>query len=128
MIYVSYLTCFNSDLNNDKERFLAFLGNGLNVIAASSFNKALLTQVIGSGFIFLYFHICKKNDFSHAIWHLTCHAIIYQYFNECYLFQLSNISSSFTSPYTLLTQPLNSSFTSPILTQPLNSSLTYTYL
>ena len=99
MIYISHLTCFHTNLNYEYDRFLAFLGNGLNIILASSFNKSLLMQVIGSGYIFLYFHLCKKNDFSHAIWHLTCHAIMYQYFNECFLFQLSNISS-FTSPYT----------------------------
>jgi len=99
MLYIAYTTCFLTNLNVDNERFFSYIGNGINILIASSFNHSLAYQFIGSSVLFLYNLICRKNDYTHALWHLVCHLIVLQYFNECNLYQLYSLKITNLLPH-----------------------------
>ena len=91
MLYIAYTSCFLTNLSIENERLFSFIGNGVNILIATSFNHSLAYQFIGSSVLFLYNLICRKNDYTHALWHLVCHLIIFQYFNECNAYQLYSL-------------------------------------
>jgi len=103
MLYIAYTSCFLTNLNIEKQRLFSFMGNGINILIASSFNYSIFMQFLSSSFLFLY-NFINKNDYSHAIWHLVIHAIIYQYLYECNMFQLYSlkISTLFPNDYSLI--------------------------
>lgn len=90
MLYISYTSCFLTNLQIERHRLFSFMANGINILIASSFNYSLCMQFLSSSIIFLY-NFINKNDYSHAIWHLIVHVVLYQYLYECNLYQLHKL-------------------------------------
>ena len=80
IVLFSNISYFKLNLHNDYHCYYAYILNGTNILIASSINKILPCKWLLSYLLFGIDTI-YPNKYSHALWHLICHHIIYETYN-----------------------------------------------
>ena len=87
---------FIADVKNEKEKLVAYIANGLNILLTCMFSKQLCLYWAIAFCSFLIGTVRSMYGIWHLFWHAMCHITINDFFKHVYMFKVGVASGSGT--------------------------------